>query len=529
MKRYFAVVIALILLMSLAVPAGAVTQEAELTYLDTKQDVVFWVTWDVKIPYIVFLSPDGKRYDPMNEYNNNTTILGDTSLYFIIKDAPAGQWKLLYDKGQNTVLEVSVHNYASPIYIESFTTGEVEGNRIPVTFQVSGEQGAYFSYKISAMTGHTGVEKELYSGYASVGLEESVDVDLSQLASYSNYMLKLYVWYDDNGADIFDFVFSEPFAYTNAEMDAQAPEVALTVDPLNTTVYVTCPNLSWNVDSIMVALFQNGGDEPVMFREYEPGEVQDLQLVYDPASAEVAVEVSVKIDGVYSAPSRKSFQPADIKVSIQEGKTHNSLVLPMTYADMSQQLVSVTVNDYRTDLVLDGSGNVNITLGDDWNDLKIAYSDTDNITWMLTTQIYVDRLAPVLNMSQSYDGMQTESSSIIISGSVMDHSSLTINGQLVSVDSSGLFSHEVTLSTGANTVEVIASDKLGNEARYTAVIYCGVELDEWIEEEANKDAPGGLLEILTGTGSYWVLLIVSVLCLMVIGYALIFWRKEAKK
>ena len=40
---------------------------------------------------------------------------------------------------------------------------------------------------------------------------------------------------------------------------------------------------------------------------------------------------------------------------------------------------------------------------------------------------------------------------------------------------------------------------------------------------------GGLLETLTGPGKYWVLIGVSVLCLMVIGYALIFWRREGQK
>ena len=80
MKRYFAVVIALILLMSLAVPAGAVTQEAELTYLDTKQDVVFWVTWDVKIPYIVFLSPKWLRLVINCDQRFIMWSLGNTSL-----------------------------------------------------------------------------------------------------------------------------------------------------------------------------------------------------------------------------------------------------------------------------------------------------------------------------------------------------------------------------------------------------------------------------------------------------------------
>lgn len=529
MKRFSVIIVAIALLVCMAMPVSAATEEAPLEYIDTQMDVVFWVSWDVKIPYIVFLAPDGTEYDPMVQYGNTTTIMSDTALYFVVMDAPAGQWNIRYDKGENTEIEVSIQDYSAPLYIEHFTLGQVEGNRIPVEFLVAGEEGTYFNYKISAVIDHTGAEKELHSGSSRVGRDESLNVYLNELSSYSAYMLKLYVWYDDNGADIFDFVFSDPFSYTNENLDAEAKDFELTVVPDDSLLYVTVPDLGWNVDSFMVAVFENGAAEPAMFKEYSRDEANNLQLAYDPASTEVAVEVTVKINGVNASPVRKTFDPNNFGISIPEGEAFNSLVLPMNYTGMAQQLVNVSVNGYNNELVLDGDGGVNITLGDDWNDLAITFIDANHITWMLAREIFVDRVAPVLNMSQMYDGMTAEENHLVISGSVSDYHKLTINGESVSVDANGLFSQEVSLSTGANSVEVVASDKLGNETRYTAVIYHGVDAEEWIENETNKESAGGLLETLTSPGSYWVLLIASVLCLLIIGYALIFWRKEAKK
>ena len=61
------------------------------------------------------------------------------------------------------------------------------------------------------------------------------------------------------------------------------------------------------------------------------------------------------------------------------------------------------------------------------------------------------------------------------------------------------------------------------------MIYRGISAQEWTDSESKQSGPGGLLETLTGPGKYWVLIGVSVLCLMVIGYALIFWRREGQK
>ena len=528
MKRFILSLMVLAVLVSLALPASALEQEADWEYIDEQKNIVIAVSWDVEQPWVVFIAPDGTEYDPMTPMEGTTTTLGNLSLYYTIESAPAGQWKIRYDKLSNTALEVSLYNYTTGLSVEYLTLGALSGDYLPVEFMVSGPENEYYNYKISAVVDHIGEEKELRTGSARTGRDVSVSVNLDSLSTYDSYMLKLYVWYQHDGADIFDFVYSDPFAYTNPDADSQAKDFQLTVVPDEGLLYIKVPELNWRVESVLVAVFENGGSEPAMYDEYAPESVQDLQLAYDPAATEVAVEVTVNYDGTYAKPVRKTFYPRSA-ITIPDGEAFNTLVLPISYSDMQQQLVDVQVNDDHNEVVFNGSGSVNVTLTDDWNALCIHYTDAQGINWKLERDIFVDRVPPVLNMSQKYDGMTAAEDKLTVSGNVMDYQSVTINGQTVSVDSNGLFSQELALSVGANELQVVAVDQLGNETRYTAMVYFGVDKEKLVENQQNQSIPGGLLEVFTQPGSYRVMLISGSVCLLVILYALIFWRKERKK
>lgn len=529
MKRLILLFLTLCLMLSVAVPAMAALEEENWEYIDTQKDLVIWVSWDVEQPTVVFIAPNGKVYDPAVSTDSTTTSVSTSTLYYTIRNAPAGQWRVRYDKGSNQQLEIAVQDYTPPLFIDSLTLGEILSNRMEVKFLVNAQEEMYYNYKLSAVADHTGVEKELYSGSGRTGEEVSAQVDLSKLSTYDGYMIKLYVWYNHNGADIFDFKFSDKFTFKNDSNDSQFQNFGLKVAPVDGLLKIAVTDLDWRAQSVMVAIFENGGAEPAMFDEYTVEEAKALELAYDPAATEVAVEVSVNYDGTFTTPVRKTFQPKKAAVTLPDVDAINSLTLPMRYTGLTKQKVDVQINGTHNELVLDGDGNVNITLGDDWNKLYVTYTDDQGIEWFLEREIFVDRVPPVLTMSRDYDGMTVQENKLSIGGKATDYHSVTINGQAVAVDADGLFSQELNLTTGANTVEVVAADKLGNESRYTAVIYYGVDAENFEQTQENKKAPGGLLEILTGPGSYWVMIIAGVLCLMVVGYALIFWRKEDKK
>ena len=148
-------------------------------------------------------------------------------------------------------------------------------------------------------------------------------------------------------------------------------------------------------------------------------------------------------------------------------------------------------------------------------------ADSNGVIWQIGRELYVDRDAPILRMSQDYEGIAVKGNKITVSGSTVDAAQVLINGEAATLGADGLFSKELTLQPGENTVTVSALDSLGNEARYTATVYSGE-----VTEQTDDDQQG-FMEKLLG-GGYWVLLISGVFALLVVGYGLIFWRKEKK-
>jgi len=130
-------------------------------------------------------------------------------------------------------------------------------------------------------------------------------------------------------------------------------------------------------------------------------------------------------------------------------------------------------------------------------------------------------------MTRDYNGLTQQSEQLIISGKATDCVSLTVNGNAVQMDAAGNFNYDLTLESGSNTFTVIATDAAGNEALYSADVFCGT-IEQSNQAPVAADQPGALVDLLTAPGSYWILLISGVLCLMLVGYGLVFWRKGDK-
>lgn len=531
MKRFLILLLILVAFVLPVVPSYAAMQEDDLEYIDTQKDVVFWVSWDVEKPQVQFVAPDGAIYDPQIANTNTTTVNADKSFYYVVKAAAVGQWRVKYDKGKNSEIEISVHDYNAGLSINYFTLDAINNTELPVKFSVSGAENTLFKYRISAVVDHSGAEKLLTEGSAYVGDEEKRTLYLNDLSSYSAYMLKLYVWYDDNGTDIFDFAFSKAFSYTNPNVDKDKKDFKMTVIPNESLIDVEWPDLEYGVDTVIVALFEDDAKEPAFFDEYDVRKNKKVQLSYDPKVTKISVEFTPKKNGLSLATNKKTADVGKFALKLPEGEGYNSLVMPMKYDGFKKQQVDVTVNDHKTELVLDGKGSVNITFGNDWNTLKVMYQDSSSVFWKIERRIYVDTVAPTLSMNRAYDKMTVDDKKITIAGIASDCNTVKVNGEAVKLDKSGAFSKDIELKNGENIVEVTATDGVGNESRYTAAItrgYAGTDAQK--EKTVNTaQRPGGLFDKLTAYGSYWILIAVSVICLLGIGYVLLFWRKGGKK
>lgn len=528
MKRIISIVLALLLIGSMAITASAATQEEDLIYLKKEKDIVIWVKWDVEQPKVVFISPEDEEYDPTIAADNTETIFSENNMYYVIRGAEAGQWKIRYDKGKNNTLEVSVHDYMAGIYVEYFTIDQIVDNNMTVRFKVGGQEDRRFNFRISAMVSHNGAEKELYDSSTRTGREEEIKLSLKKLSSYENYFLKLYVWYEENGTDIFDFAYSETFAWTNTSVDESLPEITTTVLPLENLVRVNWPTDFSKADSVLVAVFEEDATVPTRYDTYKVRDYQSAELSYTPGISKITIEVSMNINGVQSTPLRRTAILGDMKLQLPESELLNSLSFPVAYRDMNGQSVQLRVNQRGSTATLDGSGTMTMTLVDDWNSVSVSYTDENLITWELRRDVFVDRIPPALSMTKDYNGMSQKSDKLVISGRATDCVSLTVNGNPVTMDAAGNFTWDLSLASGSNIFTVIAADAAGNEALYSAEVFCGDAPQQVVQDSGSGDQPGALVYLLTAPGSYWILLASGILCLMIVGYALIFWRKGDK-
>lgn len=127
----------------------------------------------------------------------------------------------------------------------------------------------------------------------------------------------------------------------------------------------------------------------------------------------------------------------------------------------------VTNQGYPTGAVLytppqplaEGSHTVRVDAGD-------FAGNVGSTTW----SFIVNAFAPSLVITSPVTGLVTSASSVIVSGITEPGASVTVADQAVSVGAAGSFSTSVSLSEGANAIEVASTDAQDNVARTTVTV-----------------------------------------------------------
>lgn len=114
-------------------------------------------------------------------------------------------------------------------------------------------------------------------------------------------------------------------------------------------------------------------------------------------------------------------------------------------------------------------------LADGSHTVTVAATDNDGNTKTATAVTFkIDTVPPALSVTSPVDGLVTNQSTVTVTGTTNDATSspvtLTINGEAVTVTSSGTFSHIVTITSGTNTITVIATDAAGKSTTVTRTV-----------------------------------------------------------
>lgn len=114
-------------------------------------------------------------------------------------------------------------------------------------------------------------------------------------------------------------------------------------------------------------------------------------------------------------------------------------------------------------------------LADGSHTIVINASDYDgNAATAKSVTFKIDTVPPTLSVTAPAEGLITNNATVTVSGTTNDVTSspvtLTVNDKAVTVGSDGTFSTTVTLSSGSNTITIVATDSAGKSTTVTRTV-----------------------------------------------------------
>ncbi|WP_418790621.1 S-layer homology domain-containing protein [Phosphitispora sp. TUW77] len=135
----------------------------------------------------------------------------------------------------------------------------------------------------------------------------------------------------------------------------------------------------------------------------------------------------------------------------------------ITVEGMVRDAAFISVNGYSTSIASDGTFSRSVTLAaNEWNVITIMATSADGIVTTHTFNLYCET-DPVIFLDEPDDGDVFYTNTLTVSGEVVNtkYSGLTVNGTVVSFNSSGSFSTTLLLKPGYNSINIKAQNSAG--------------------------------------------------------------------
>lgn len=456
--------------------AKAEMTEADLVNLPEADDITIAVTFDVNDVKVLFVSPEGKIYDPLNPGDDMTVFSSEKAIYIAIEGAKEGQWKIRYDKGSNSEIGVTVDSVEEPMWVRDIKVYPIKDGKLPVEF-IAVQEGSerWYDYTISLSTDNNyGPAKEIYSGSAAVNEKVHLDLDFVNVNSHDEYYLLIQARYMESDSEYFDVAYSEKFSFTNPNATEKIGDYQVTIEE-----YISSITIDWtdklpgDTDEVFVR-FTEDEKEPYEYA-YDDGD-RTATYVYESGAKKVKVEVYAKFgNGRMSEATTKEISleknADDFTIDLGTDGLTNSTTLEFEYKNANkQEIITKLNNEEEATIILDGDGRKQLKLTEDNNKFYVTYTDANGYIHKMSKIINIDRIAPSLEIFESIDGIVTANDNIIITGKTSGADKLTINDGEVELGDKGVFKYTVPLEEGKNDISIKATDVAGNTTLYQAMV-----------------------------------------------------------
>jgi RHS repeat-associated protein len=157
------------------------------------------------------------------------------------------------------------------------------------------------------------------------------------------------------------------------------------------------------------------------------------------------------------APTLTVVHPVDGMVTKQDTTLVDGTVTDST-------AVTLTINGILVSVGGNGQFSFQLPLVEGSNLVSIVATDAAGNVSTVTRSVIKDSKAPTLTVADPANGLITRQSSIVVDGTVIDSTAvtMTINGTPVTGGVNGTFSYVLLLNQGRNNISVVATDAAGN-------------------------------------------------------------------
>lgn len=518
-KLIICLALALVTLLSAVVPATAIDPISE-TLVDLKEagSITFGLWYDVEFPTVKLTDPAGKTITVKDGAAGMKVMIEDNWALVQIEKAAKGEWKIDINPGKNTEVSYDLMGMSENLWIQYIKPTILENGKMEVTFlSEMGDKETGYNYELYLTTSAADAGEALIdSGYATTGEEKNVTVDMTQYTSYKDYVLKLYVYKNMDGVEVFDEYESAPFTYDNP-INIQAPDgLDVEVNVENRMIHCYWGNYkNFRYSSYFITFTVEGEATPIYYSEFDL-EADMLTHYVEEAYNEFTVNFYGRDGKLLSEPvSRKvnlgDKAPLDVITKSPTGDSQAQIKMDIP----KDEVLTVKVGEEENTFTSKGKEDVvAVTLVNGSNTLYAA-GVKDNVKYFADVEIFKDGNPPVLSFFEPYDGMNFTNASVTLVGNVSGAKKLLLGDTDVSIDENGDFSVTVDLVPGINVVEFIAEDDAGNLTERTMFLYG----DETITVE-------GMIANITVT--YLPLIIAGAVSIVIIVVAIILMVRREK-
>ena len=492
MKKQIARVLLLamlaVMLFGTAPRAKAAEETADIFHLDKITHMMVNVTYTADKPTVYFLAPDGAVYDDTAVESGKMRMAeSEKVLTYWIPNAMAGQWQIVYDKGNNEKLNIDWTTYVEVVRIRAFTyqVKEDAPDRLEAKLEVGYLNDSWYRYRIyAAVTDETGKvtgTRELCDGTAETNQTAEFTVNISQLATYDQYYLMAEVELKDGDATATDSMLgTTAFGYTNADMPAAMQGVHMEINVTDGTLELDWEDYKVNCGSYVLGVYTD--DVSVYANTFEES-VTATRIPIDMNAAKVKVQLgyTTSYGGDVSALLTREVELSHanaVVIETEEITADTRAKIRYDFSAIGGEVDTMILLGEVTEMYkLSGSDTMTVALELFDNDLTVCwYLDADTC-FTVEKSIYSDNVAPSLKLQEVGGDITTDLDTYILIGSTAPNCTVTVNDVAVEVDASGSFMVELELTEDVNAFTVRATNSLGvSTAQSFRVIRAGAQV-----------------------------------------------------